>query len=316
MLYFKNKYTLNKDTLKYEKIPITPKMIIGFFILLLSLGILMFYILSVFYSTPKEKVLKNKVKTLSTDVYILSKRIDGLQEILSDIEKMDSVVYQSLFDTGPSYRDDSKLNQMERINNTSTLDLVDYTHNRLNELEKSLTKEYYDILNIKELSIEKQDMLRCVPSIQPISNKDLSRTASGWGMRIHPIYKIKKFHYGLDFAARKGTPVYATGNSKVFHINYNDKGFGKVIILDHGYGYKTLYAHLDVIHVKVGDKVNRGDVIGDVGSTGISTGPHLHYEVAHYGKKMNPINYFFNDLTPEEYDRMIKISSEMNMTFD
>jgi len=316
MLYFKNKYTLNQDTLKYEKIPITPKMIIGFFILLLSLGILMFFILSTFYSTPKEKTLKNKVKTLSTDVYILSKRIDGLQEILSDIEKMDSVVYQSLFDTGPSYRDDSKLNQIDRINNTSTLDLVDYTHNRLNELENSLKKEYYDIKNIQELSIEKQDMLMCVPSIQPISNKDLSRTASGWGMRIHPIYKIKKFHFGLDFAARKGTPVYATGNSKVFYVSYNDKGYGKFIILDHGYGYKTLYGHLDAIHVKIGDKINRGDVIGDVGSTGISTGPHLHYEVVYYGKKNNPINYFFNDLSPQEYDKMIKLSSEMNMTFD
>lgn len=317
MIYFKNRYRFNKKSLKYEKIPIKLKGIIKFFLFILLLTTSLFFILSTFYNTPKERKLKNHVDILISDIHILNKRIDGLEGILSEIEIMDSIVYRSIFDTEPFYRsysDNSKL--LDSLYKTNTPDIVDITHRKLNRLERKLTDQYYDFEFLKEISKERQDYLISVPSIQPISNEDLKRTASGWGWRIHPIYKIRKFHYGLDFSASTGTPIHATGKGKIYYASYSRQGYGKVVIIDHGYGYKSLYAHMNEIHVKKGQYINRGDIIGEVGSTGSSTGPHLHYEVIHYGKKVNPIHYFFNDLTPEEYERMIKISSQMNKTYD
>lgn len=317
MLYFKNRYKLNKETLKYEKIPIRIRNIVGYIYLILILTAATFFILSTFYNTPKEKKLKDHIDLLISDVYILNHRIDGLENILSELEIMDSVVYRSIFEAQPYYDSYSdKLEVVDSIYDGELNDLVDVTHRKLNKLERKITNQYYDLEHLQEISIERQDYLKSVPAIQPISNSDLRRTASGWGWRIHPIYNIRKFHYGLDFTAKQGTPIYATGNSKVYYARYNRNGYGKVVILDHGYGYKTLYAHMDKIYVKPGDIVHRGDVIGEVGTTGVSTGPHLHYEVIYYGQKINPIDYFFNDLTPEEYDKMIKISSQMNRTYD
>ena len=254
---------------------------------------------------------------LISDIYILNNRINGLENVLSVIETMDSVVYRSIFESDPYYEEQNKtFENIDSIYKTNYIDLVDITHKKINILEKKITNEYYDLEHLKELSIERQNYLKSIPSIQPISNKDLKRTASGWGYRIHPVYNIKKFHYGIDFTANQGTPIYATGNSKVYYAAYSRSGYGKLVILDHGYGYKTLYGHMDKIYVKSDDIIHRGDIIGEVGSTGVSTGPHLHYEVICYGNKVNPINYFFNDLTPKEYDRMIKISSKMNRTYD
>ena len=152
--------------------------------------------------------------------------------------------------------------------------------------------------------------------IQPISNKDLTRTASGWGFRIHPIYKILKFHYGMDFTSPTGTEIYATGDGKIVVVEWSRRGYGNQIIIDHGYGYLTLYAHLSSFNVKLNQEVKRGDVIGYVGSTGLSTAPHLHYEVHLNRKAVNPINYYFNDLSPEEFDRMIELSMHSGQTFD
>jgi murein DD-endopeptidase MepM/ murein hydrolase activator NlpD len=169
---------------------------------------------------------------------------------------------------------------------------------------------------IIDLARNKEKMLASIPAIQPISNKDLTRTASGWGYRIHPIYKIRKFHYGMDFTAPTNTEVYSTGDGTIEVLNKSRRGYGNKIIVNHGFGYKTLYAHLNSFNVKQGQKVKRGDVIGYVGSTGLSTAPHLHYEVHLNNKKVNPVNYYFNDLTPEEYDRMVEISLKSGQTFD
>ena len=154
-----------------------------------------------------------------------------------------------------------------------------------------------------------------MPSIMPVSNNDLKRTASGWGMRMHPIYKILRFHYGMDFTANTGTDVFATGIGVVKSAT-RETGYGNTVVIDHGYGYATYYAHLSRINVQIGQKVNRGDVIGYVGSTGTSTAPHLHYEVSKNGVKVNPQNYYFQDLTPAEYEKMIAISSNMGQSFD
>ena len=159
-------------------------------------------------------------------------------------------------------------------------------------------------------------MLSCLPAIQPISNKDLTRTASGWGWRVHPIYKIVKFHYGIDFTAPQGTDIYVTGDGVVESIISGKRGYGNHIIVNHGFGYKTLYAHLLSFNVRVGQKVKRGEVIGFVGSTGASLAPHLHYEVEINGEKVDPINFFFNDLTSEGYERIVEIASRTGQSFD
>jgi murein DD-endopeptidase MepM/ murein hydrolase activator NlpD len=174
-------------------------------------------------------------------------------------------------------------------------------------------KSYNEVINLAE---EKEVFLASIPAISPISDKDLTRFASGYGYRIHPIYRTRKMHSGIDLTAPTGTDVYATGNGKVIKTGYTPGGYGKRIIIDHGFGYKTLYAHLNDIHVKEGQKVKRGELIGMVGNTGRSTAPHLHYEVRKNNKTENPVNYYYNDLTPEQYDEVISISSRMNMSFD
>jgi murein DD-endopeptidase MepM/ murein hydrolase activator NlpD len=159
-------------------------------------------------------------------------------------------------------------------------------------------------------------MLASIPAIQPVPNKNLKRASSGYGYRMHPIYKVRKMHWGMDFSAPTGTEIFATGDGTVTKVDKGRRGYGKHVVIDHGYGYKTLYAHMSEIDVRRGQKVKRGDVIGLVGNTGISSAPHLHYEVMKDGKKINPANFYFNDLTPEEYDFMIEISSSVNQSFD
>ena len=154
-----------------------------------------------------------------------------------------------------------------------------------------------------------------IPAIQPILNKDLKHVASGWGFRVHPIYHTRKFHYGMDFSAKTGTDVFATGNAKVVYSGWR-QGYGNMVMLDHGYGYQTLYAHLFKSLVRVGQLVQRGDIIGLVGNTGASVGPHLHYEVHRDGRPVDPRNYYFNDLNPEEYDKMVQMSNNFGQTFD
>ena len=195
-------------------------------------------------------------------------------------------------------------------------DLVIETAQRLDKISKKLyvqSKSYDEVINLAK---NKEKMVACVPAIMPIANKDLRRTASGWGWRIHPIYKIRKFHYGMDFTAPTGTEIYASGDGVVEVVENSLRGYGKRIVIDHGFGYKSLYAHLNDFNVKRGQKIKRGEVIGFVGSTGTSTAPHLHYEVFKNNKKVNPVHYYFNDLTPEEFDKMIFISSNSGQSFD
>ena len=169
---------------------------------------------------------------------------------------------------------------------------------------------------IIDLAKNKSDMLASIPAIQPVSNKDLSRMASGYGSRIHPIYKTRKLHTGMDFSAKSGTPIYATGDGKISKVKKSRIGYGNHVIIDHGYGYKTLYAHMTKYIVHKGQKVKRGEVIGYVGSTGTSVAPHLHYEVHKDGRKINPVNFYYNDLNPDEYEKMLEISSQNNQSFD
>ena len=308
-------YKYNSKNLSYDEIKITYKKVLLKILFLLTFGIVFYFIISYTFESPEEKRLKDNIFIMWTDIQIITNRIDGLESILNEIETKDSVIYKSLFETAPSFNTFAEEINSKKYN-SNYVKFIEETHQRLKKIQHKITEEYGSYEEIEKLALQRVDFLKCVPAIQPISNKDLRRTASGWGWRIHPIYKIRKFHYGLDFSAKEGTPIFATGDGEVEFLQKGDKGYGNVIIINHGYGYKTLYGHTSKFNVKIHQKVKRGDIIGLVGNTGTSTGTHLHYEVFKNGQRINPINFFFNDLTPTEYERMIEISNSMNQTFD
>jgi murein DD-endopeptidase MepM/ murein hydrolase activator NlpD len=208
------------------------------------------------------------------------------------------------------------VNRYKSLEGYNNSDLVIETSARLDRIRKKIYVQLKSFDDLILLAKEKEDMLRCIPAILPISNKDLTRTASGYGLRIHPYYKISKFHYGMDFTAPTGTDVYATGDGTISAVVNARRGLGNHVIIDHGFGYTSLYAHLERANVRVGQKVRRGDVIGFVGNTGMSLASHLHYEIRINGVNVDPVNYYFNDLSAEEYERMIEIASRTGQSFD
>lgn len=288
-----------------------------------TLVLALFYnlVFSAFFDTPKEKELMRENKQLELQYEILNKKFDLVEKTLDDLQRRDNNIYRVIFETEPipSSVREAGFGGSERYEKLKGLDdseLVIKTSKRLDKLSKQLyiqSKSYDQIINKAE---NKEEMLASIPAIQPISNDDLTRTASGYGWRIHPIYKIKKFHDGMDFTAPTGTEVYATGDGVVSKVKNSYRGYGKRVVIDHGFGYKTRYAHLTSFNVRRGEEVKRGDVIGYVGNSGLSTAPHLHYEVEKDGEKVNPVHYYFNDLTPEQYEKMIFISSNSGQSFD
>jgi len=321
----KIKYRFNPESLSYDRITKSfgKKLLIVFsyLVVLLFVAIILNLLYSGLFNTPKEKRLMRENNQLLFQYELLNEKIANLEDVLLDIEKRDDNIYRTIFNTDPiprSIRDAGfgGVNRYEYLEGFNQSELVIETAKKLDKLTKAVyvqSKSYDEIIG---LALNREDQLASLPAIQPISNKDLTRTASGWGFRIHPIYKILKFHYGMDFTAPTGTEIYATGDGKIVTVEWSRRGYGNQIIIDHGYGYLTLYAHLSSFNVRLGQEVKRGDVIGSVGSTGLSTAPHLHYEVHLNRKAVNPINYYFNDLSPEEFDRMIELSMHSGQTFD
>jgi len=322
----KSRYRYNPDSLSYDRIKPSFKKRFLIFLSYLSVVSSIAILLNVFYSsvfdTPREKMLMRENNQLSLQFDILNQKLSNLETILEDIEKRDDNIYRTIFNADPipsSVRDAGfgGVNRYEDLEGYENSDVIIETAKRLDLLTKAVyvqSKSYDEVVN---LARSREDQLSSLPAIQPISNKDLTRTASGWGFRIHPIYKIRKFHYGMDFTAPTGTEVYATADGTIERVQKSRRGYGNLIIVNHGYGYKTLYAHLnDFNKARVGKKVARGDVIAYVGSTGLSTAPHLHYEVHLNGKKVNPVNYYFEDLSAEEFDRMIELSMRPGQSFD
>ena len=242
-------------------------------------------------------------------------------KVLADMQNSDDNIYRTIFEAEPlnysvreaGFGGSNRYKELEKMENSK---MVLLTAKRLDILTRKVVVQSKSYDDLVKMAVNKEKMLTSIPAIQPIANKDLERTASGWGYRIHPIYKIRKFHYGIDFTAPTGTEIYVTGDGVVEKIDRSQRGYGNSIIINHGYGIKTIYGHMNAFNVKQGQKVKRGDVIGFVGNTGLSTAPHLHYEVERNGEKVNPINYFFNDLTADEYDRMIDISMRPGQSFD
>jgi len=321
----KYKYKYNPQTVKYEKVKLTWKdkflRFLTYFFATIVIAIAYNLAFSAFFDTPKEKGLKRENEQLKLQYEILNKRFDLVENTLQDLQQRDNNIYRVIFETDPipssvrkaGYGGTERYSKLKNLKNS---DLVIRTSKRLDKLSKQLyvqSRSYDQIINMAD---NKEEMLSSIPAIMPVSNEDLTRTASGFGWRIHPIYKIKKFHEGMDFTASTGTEVYATGDGVVETVKQSYRGYGKRVVINHGFGYKTRYAHLTDFNVRKGQKVKRGDVIGYVGNTGLSTAPHLHYEVEKGGEKINPVHYYFNDLSPDQYEKMIFISRNSGQSFD
>ena len=319
------KYKFNPDSLSYDKIRLglgdVLLRFLAYFIGSVIIALVYGLILAMFIDSPKEKALKREIEQLTIQYDMMNKDMDNVEKILGDLEQTDDNLYRTIFEAEPiaaTLRNGglggvNRYKDLEGYDNSS---LVIETAKRLDKIRKKIyvqSKSFDDLITFAK---GKEEMLASIPAILPISNKDLTRVASGFGLRIHPIYKISMFHYGMDFTAPVGTPVYVTGDGVVENRTSSLRGYGNYIEINHGYGYKTGYAHLDKFNVRLGQKVKRGDIIGFVGNTGLSLGPHLHYEVELNGIKVDPTNYYFNDLSPEEYEMMIEIASGTGQSFD
>lgn len=321
----KKRYYFNTKSLSYEKVRLRPADIIKQGLWYLATGLVFAAITMIIayntFESPKEKQLSRELDQLKLQYDLLNKRIDQSFIVLDDLQKRDDNIYRVIFEAEPiptgvrraGYGGSDRYAQLQGYDNS---ELMLRTTQKLDFLSKQIvvqSKSYDEILKLVQ---NKANMLGAIPAIQPVSTKDLKQMASGFGWRTDPIYKMPKFHAGMDFAAPIGTEVYATGDGVVQRADAQASGYGNHIRIDHGYGYMTLYGHLSRTKVRPGQKVKRGEVIGYVGNTGKSTGPHLHYEVMKNGEHQNPINYYFNDLTPDEYEAMLKISANSNQSFD
>ena len=286
----------------------------------MGLGAACFIAPLIIFGSPSEKELRKENSRLQAQYNVLSHRMDEAMGVLQDIQQRDDNLYRVIFQAdpiSPAVRQASYggTNRYEPLMDMADAELVVNTTQKLDVLYRQLYLQSRSFDEVVEMCRQHDEMLRCIPAIQPVSNKDLKQTASGYGTRVDPIYGTTRFHAGMDFSANPGTDVYATGDGTVVKMGWQT-GYGNVIIIDHGFGYETWYAHLQEFRTKLGKKVVRGEVIGGVGSTGKSTGPHLHYEVHVKGQVVNPVNYYFMDLNAEDYDRMIQLAANHGKMMD
>ncbi|MCE5331281.1 MAG: M23 family metallopeptidase [Bacteroidales bacterium] len=320
----KLKFHFNPETLNYEPIIHTfahkLKQILIHLFSGVSLGALFFFVFVSTVDSPEEKQLGLEKSRMQAQYRVLERQLNDVQDVLTDLQQRDDNLYRVVFQAEPIPLDVRKATASNTEYYKQLLDMTNSeiavaTTKKMSELRKQIyiqSKSYDDLIL---LSKNKEAMLECLPAIQPVLNKDLTRMASGYGWRIDPVYHSRRFHAGMDFTAPVGTDIYATGNGTVISSGWQ-QGYGNCVEINHGFGYVTLYGHMSSIKARVGQKVKRGDVIGLVGSTGKSTGPHLHYEVHLRGEIMNPQNYYFLDLSPAEYDRMVQMSNNSGQMFD
>lgn len=319
------KYKFNPDSLSFDRVKLGVKALLirffAFFAGSLIISIIYWIIIASFFDSPKEKALKREVEQMSIQYDLIHREMEDVENVLEDLQKTDDNLYRTIFEAEPisaTLRDGGigGVNRYEALEGYDNSRLVIETASRLDKIRKKIVVQSKSFDELINLARQKGDMLRSIPAILPVSNTDLTRTASGFGLRIHPIYKITKFHSGMDFTAPAGTDVYATGNGIISTVESSKRGLGNYIVIDHGFGYSTVYAHLDRANVRKGQKVQRGDIIGFVGNTGTSVANHLHYEVKLNGENVDPVNYYFNDLTSADYERIIEIASKTGQSFD
>ena len=303
----KIKYYFDTNTLRYEKLvtPLRVKLLrfFGFIAAALVTAFIIVALAFRFIPSPQAKIAEMRYEKAAM-----------LQEEMASLEQRDNQVYRSIFEANPlpdsaRVKLSEKKNEFQKITAINDEQLGNELAKTLNDISARINYQFASYNKIENLIKNQGEKLACIPAIQPVSNRDLDRIASGFGMRIDPVYGTVKMHKGLDFTAPQGTPIYATGNGTIEVAGQTGDGFGNHVVINHGYGYETLYGHMYKVKVKVGEKVKRGEVIGWVGSSGKSTGPHCHYEVHINGQEVDPVYFFYNDLTPEQFDRILKIAS-------
>jgi len=321
----KIKYYYNTQTLRYEKLetPLRVKLLraFGFIAAALVTAALISFFAFQFVGSPNEKILRVQNERLKDGYKQLGKELAQARQQMKELEKRDNEVYRTIFEANPlpdsiRAKAKEKEEQVARIESMKDYELYQSLLASIRDLKNRISAQKTSYVEINDRIKDKEKIIAATPAIQPVSNKDLERIASGFGYRIDPIYKTIKLHAGLDFTAPQGTPIYATADGVVAKASFSDRGYGNHVVINHGYGYETLYGHMLRIKVRPGQPVKRGEVIGWVGSTGKSTGPHCHYEVHKNGQKIDPVYFFYNDLTPEQFDAMLKKAAASNQSLD
>lgn len=323
----KVKYYYDSDTLAYRKIERRKGRKIGLF-LLYTLGMFLggFLLLLIYLGvptleTPREKVLSRELANMKLQFELLNRKMTEVEDVLENIAERDDNIYRLYFEADPIPEEQRKagfggINRYLDFEGFDNSRLIISTNRRIDVLTKQIVVQSKSLDEITALASEKEKLLSAIPAIQPVANEDLSRMASGYGWRTDPFTKVRRFHHGMDFSAPTGTAVYASGNGRVIRADNTASGYGNHIVLDHGFGYETLYAHLQGYNVRVGQRVERGDIIGFVGNTGRSIAPHLHYEVFKDGERINPINFYYGNLTAEEFEILLRKSQQENQSLD
>jgi len=321
----KIRYQFNTKSLSYERVKVGAKERLLRFLSFAGTG-LVFATLGVViaYNTldsPKEKQMERELDQLKLEYDVLNQRLGQMSSMMDALRDRDDNIYRVVFEAEPIPDEVRQagfggVNRYAKYRNMENADMLISSLGKADQLAKQMVVQSKSYDEIFQMVKNKANMLACIPAIQPVNNKDLRRMASGYGYRTDPIYKTTKFHAGMDFAAPSGTEIYATGDGTVVRADADASGYGNHVRINHGYGYLTLYGHMSRIKVRPGQKVKRGDVIGEIGNTGKSVGPHLHYEVHKNNQPINPVNFYYNDLSPEEYEKMLQLSGTENQAFD
>ena len=321
----KIKYFYNPNSLRYEKLetPLRVKLLraLGFISASIVTAFIIVSVAYRFFPSANEQRLMTENDALEDNYKVLDEKVTKLQKQLTELEKRDNEVYRTIFEATPlpdsaRAKELQQLQELQLVLQMNKTDLTNSIVQNIGNLQARLNRQEKSYSEIAGFIKNKEQLLAATPAIQPVSNKNLSRVASGFGYRVDPVYKTVKFHGGLDFAAPQGTPIYATAAGVVKVAGNLGNGYGNHVVINHGYGYETLYGHMFRVNVRPGKAVKRGEIIGYVGSTGKSTGPHVHYEVHKNGRPLDPVYFFYNDLTPEQFDRMLKTAAQSNQSLD
>ena len=323
----KVKYYYDSENLAYRKIKTKKRTKFAYAVLFLVasalFGVLSFVVLlnTPFFETPKDRLLTREIDNFKLQYAILNKKMDQIDEVLANIEDRDNNLYRVYFNTSPIPMEQRKagfggVNRYKQLEGYDNSELVINTSKRVDVISKELVIQSKSLDEILKLAKEKNNLLAAIPAIQPVRNENLRQIASGFGYRSDPFTKVRKFHEGMDFSAKTGTPVYATGDGVVARADNTASGYGNHIVIRHGYGYETLYGHLSKYKCRAGQRVKRGDIIGYIGSTGRSEAPHLHYEVHKGGEVVNPLNFYYGNISAAEYVVITKLANQENQSLD
>lgn len=321
----KVKYRFNTKSLTYEKVKITFKERLLRFLSYLATGVVFATITILlafkFLPSPMQKKQDRELESIKLQYDLLNRKMNQVQLVLNDLQDRDDNIYRVIFEADPipntirkaGFGGSDRYKDLEGYENS---ELMKETTERLDRITKQLYIQSKSFDEVVKMAKNKEQLLASIPAIMPLNNKELKHMPSGYGWRTHPIYKTQEFHPGMDFTAEQGTPIYATGDGVIERADAMAQGYGNHVVINHSYGYQTLYGHMSKIVAKLGAKVKRGELIGYVGSTGLSTGPHVHYEVIKNGEKVNPINFYYNDLSPEQYQIMLELASKSTQSYD